>query len=366
MISKIGNDAFRNGGNTINCKISVIIPVFNVEKYLRRCVDSVLAQTFRDFEIILVDDCSPDGSPAICEEYAQKDRRITVIHNAKNEGSSQTRKVGLEAAHGDYILFVDSDDWIESNMLELLYNKAIDDDLDMVCCLFYRNTDTKQSIIEFPFLDDKIEMIKEIAAWTGFSPSVWNKLIKNEICQKINFPTAGYGEDRQIVVQAIHYASRIGYVKTALYHYYSNSSSWCNSSSKVMQRYADEYEIALWVIKFLHNNYSGYFDIFEPELSAYINSLKLHFVQEKPIRDISKLRELYPVSDKQIFNTAWNGSFCNKILLFLAVNHFSVISYFFTDMINFIKMIFKIVYRLLIPANIRHSIWKKRNIKDDL
>jgi glycosyltransferase involved in cell wall biosynthesis len=98
MIPEIENDINKNGLNAINYAISVIIPVFNVEKYLRRCLDSVLSQTFTDFEIILVDDCSPDASPRICEEYAQKDSRIRVIHNTENKGSSLARKVGLDTA----------------------------------------------------------------------------------------------------------------------------------------------------------------------------------------------------------------------------------------------------------------------------
>jgi glycosyltransferase involved in cell wall biosynthesis len=85
-------------GSAGNCKISVIIPVFNVEKYLRRCLDSVLSQTFTDFELVLVDDCSTDASPAICDDYAVKDTRIKVIHNAQNQGSSKARKTGLDAA----------------------------------------------------------------------------------------------------------------------------------------------------------------------------------------------------------------------------------------------------------------------------
>jgi glycosyltransferase involved in cell wall biosynthesis len=338
-------------------KISVIIPVFNVEKYLRRCLDSVLAQTFTGFEIIIVDDCSPDASPEICEEYAKKDGRITVIHNPHNKGLPQARKIGLDATSGDYILFVDSDDWIESNMLELLYNKAIDDDLDMVYCGMYRNTATVQDKFDLILLDDKIEMAKQITIWGNFTPSLCNKLIRHEIYRKIVFPAANYGEDRQIILQAIHYASKIGYIQTALYHYYVNNDSLSNNNSEALQRYADKYEITAWSIQFMENNYGGNFDMFEPELSAYINSLKLHFVQEKPIRDTSKLDELYPVSNKQIFNPAWNEALYNKIILFLAVNKLTCLAYPLSDFFNALKKI----YRLIIPKNIRAIIWVKRH-----
>jgi glycosyltransferase involved in cell wall biosynthesis len=316
-----------------------------------------LAQTFPDFELILVDDRSTDTSPEICEEYAKKDRRIKVIHNAQNKGCPQARKVGLDVACGDYILFADSDDWIEPDMLELMYSKAIDDDLDIVYCGFYKNTDSEQQKIHILFLDNKTEMIKLIAAWKRFSPSLCNKLIKNEIYKMVIFPTANFGEDRQIIVQAIHSAKKIGYMQTALYHYYSNNDSLCNSNSKTLQRYTDEYKIALWMIQFIKNNYNTCFKIFEPELSAYINSLKLHFVQEKPIRDAFKLHELYSASNKQIFNAAWKEALYNKIILFLAVNNLLCLAY----PLSYFFYILKKVYRLLIPKNIRSSIWKKRN-----
>jgi glycosyltransferase involved in cell wall biosynthesis len=335
----------------------VIIPVFNVEKYLRRCLDSVLSQTFTGFEVILVDDCSPDASPEICEEYAKKDRRIKVLHNIQNKGLPQTRKAGLDAACGDYILFVDSDDWVENNMLELLYNKAVSDDLDIVYCGIYINTDTEQYMFDFPFLDDKIEMIKEITVWEKFSPAVWNKLVKREIYKKVIFPSANYGEDRQIIIQVIHYALKTGYIQAALYHYYTNNDSQSNDGSRTLKRYTDQYEIAAWIISFLENNYSDCFNMFEPELSAYINSLKLHFVQEKYIQDTAKLHELYPVSNKRIFDSAWNEAIYNKIILFLAVNKLACLAYPLSGFFNVLKKF----YRLIVPKNVRAIIWGKRH-----
>jgi glycosyltransferase involved in cell wall biosynthesis len=347
-------------------KISVIIPVFNVEKYLRRCVDSVLAQTFRDFEIILVDDCSPDASPAICDEYAGKNTATTtgsgggggvkVMHNPQNKGLSQARKVGLDAAVGDYILFVDSDDWIESNMLELLYNKATDDDLDMVYCGFYNNTDKKQDEFDFDYIDDKFKIIKGIVCCIHFHWIIWNKLVKRDIYNKIFFTTASYGEDIQISFQIMHYIEKFGYIKKSLYHYYYNINSFSNDNSRYFQRILGIYEITLWIVNFCYNNYRSRFSVFEPELSAHINSIKLQFVLEKSIRDTSKLHELYPVSKKRIFNIAWREPVYNKIILFIAVNNFAWLSYLSVDFINMVKKI----YRLVIPQNIRSIIMRMR------
>lgn len=111
-------------------KISIIIPVYNVEKYLVECLDSVLAQTFNDFECIVIDDGSPDNCPAICDEYARKDNRIKVIHK-KNGGVSSARNVGLDAVRGEWVVFVDSDDWIDKRYLEVLYANAIKQGVDV-------------------------------------------------------------------------------------------------------------------------------------------------------------------------------------------------------------------------------------------
>ena len=119
-------------------EISIIVPVYKVEKYLERCVKSILAQTFTDFELILVDDGSPDNCPLMCDEWAKKDKRIKVIHKA-NGGAGQSRNVGLENATGKYIGFVDADDWITRDMYEYLHELIIKEDADVAMCDFTRN-----------------------------------------------------------------------------------------------------------------------------------------------------------------------------------------------------------------------------------
>jgi glycosyltransferase involved in cell wall biosynthesis len=118
--------------------VSVIVPVYNAEKYLHRCIDSILGQTalknpaVSNFELVLVDDCSTDSSLAICEQYAQKDKRVKVIHKNKNGGTADARHTGLEASAGEYVLHLDSDDWIEPDLIEETYKMALDNDSDMV------------------------------------------------------------------------------------------------------------------------------------------------------------------------------------------------------------------------------------------
>ncbi|EGP5489252.1 glycosyltransferase, partial [Enterococcus faecium] len=118
------------------CEISIIVPVYKVEPYLRKCVDSILAQTFTDFEVILVDDGSPDNSGKICDEYASKDSRVRVIHK-KNGGLSSARNAGIDVARGKYLGFVDSDDYIEKDMYELLYDNIVKEQADLSICGIY-------------------------------------------------------------------------------------------------------------------------------------------------------------------------------------------------------------------------------------
>lgn len=113
-------------------KFSVIVPIYKVEKYVRKCIESILSQTYEDYELILVDDGSPDNCPSICDEYAEKDRRIIVIHKS-NGGLVSARNIGVQTASGDYICYVDGDDWIQNNFLETIYNRGISqDNPDMV------------------------------------------------------------------------------------------------------------------------------------------------------------------------------------------------------------------------------------------
>ena len=122
--------------------ISVIVPVYNVEPYLRKCLDSIVNQTYRDFEILIIDDGSTDGSGRICDEYAEKDSRIKVFHT-ENRGLSCARNLGLAEAKGEWIGFVDSDDWIEPDMYEVLIRRAEETGADVVECSHYKELDGK-------------------------------------------------------------------------------------------------------------------------------------------------------------------------------------------------------------------------------
>ena len=159
-----------------NPAISIIIPVYNAENYLRRCIESVLSQSFTDFELILMDDGSKDKSPQICDEYASQDTRVQVIHKA-NGGVSAARNDGLDIAKGEYVTFIDSDDWVEREYLQSLYDKR---SLDFVIGSFINEPSGKQrKINEYTFIGDKL---KDYITKTYLSDGYpWGKLFETSL-----------------------------------------------------------------------------------------------------------------------------------------------------------------------------------------
>lgn len=208
-------------------KISIICPVYKAEKYLHKCIESIIAQTLTDWELILVDDGSPDSSGELCDKYAIQDSRIRIIHK-QNEGVSVARQTGLDAAHGEYVIHVDSDDWVEPNMLEELYKKAKQDDADIVICDYFNNIGTKQTICrQRPSSLEPQQVLIEL--FQQLHGSCCNKLARR-VCYKqygIEFPRGiNYCEDLFTWVQFLsHKEVKVAYLNQAFYHYYDNPDS---------------------------------------------------------------------------------------------------------------------------------------------
>lgn len=199
--------------------ISVIVPIYNVEPYLRQCIDSILAQTYRNLEIILVDDGSPDDCPAICNEYAKIDSRIKVIHK-KNGGLSDARNAGLDIAIGEYIGFVDSDDWIMPDMFEYLLQGILGYKAEISYCGFinvhetwldYQNEQTDKVYTTETALNELFfDRLKNFA---------WNKLYKAELWKKVRFPAGRNFEDILTMYKLFEQAKRIAILKEPKYYY---------------------------------------------------------------------------------------------------------------------------------------------------
>lgn len=206
--------------------ISIIVPIFKAEEYLSKCINSILSQTYTNFELLLIDDGSPDNSGKICDEYASKDTRIRVFHK-QNGGVSSARNLGLKEAKGEWICWVDADDWIENNMLELLVNKALQDFADMVMCdyktigLKYKDSTYCETNILGVSINNKLDLVKDSLS-NLISGALWFKICKKDLYTKynINFiEGADMIEDFSCSIKLIHYSSKITYVNEVLYNY---------------------------------------------------------------------------------------------------------------------------------------------------
>ena len=200
-------------------KISVIVPVYKAESYLHRCVDSILAQTFTDFEVLLIDDGSPDKSGVICDEYAKKDSRVHVFHK-ENGGVSSARQCGIDNAQGEYTIHADPDDWVEPNMLEELYCKAKEADADMVICDFLIEKNEQKILLkQRPSGYEKETLLNDILS-KRLHGSCCNKLVKRSCYNLVTFPhNLNCNEDTFVIMHMINNGTKVVYLNRAYYHY---------------------------------------------------------------------------------------------------------------------------------------------------
>lgn len=244
-------------------KISIIIPVYNCEKFLNKCVDSVLNQTYKNFELILVDDGSKDSSSQICDDYAKKDSRVKVVHKI-NGGSADARNKGIEVSTGSYIGFIDSDDYIDDTMYEKLLNKATEEDSDITMCRFkniYENGTMKffkevnfenvnaENILSY-YLESGFKESKDCVYANGIMGNVWRTLIKKDFIGDIRFQKLLVAEDLLFLISLIKKDTKISIVNEYLYNYLQRTGSIMNSfnKNKIIQRY-DAFKIILNKVK---------------------------------------------------------------------------------------------------------------------
>ena len=213
-------------------KVSVVVPIYGVEKYIERCVRSLFSQTLDDIEFVFIDDCTIDNSMLILENLIiEFEEHIDNMHWSivrykmpRNSGLPSVRKRGIELATGDYILHCDSDDWMDSNMVSDMWNLANDRNLDVVICDFFESTGKEEiyctgvgSDINTVFFD----IFKSVYSW-----ALWNKLFKKELYDNsIIFPKSNIGEDMALTLQLLHYGKSIGHVGKPLYYYFKNPTS---------------------------------------------------------------------------------------------------------------------------------------------
>jgi len=218
--------------------ISVIIPVYNVEEYLAKCVDSILGQTHRTLEVILVNDGSRDGSGRICDAYAQKDARIRVIHQ-ENGGLSKARNVGLEAATGEYITFVDSDDWIEPDAYEHLLELMERYQVKLVCGGNYDvdGETGKKTLGLCPEKEEVLsseEFVGRMFLWDGFDSSACDKLYHRSLLETFRYPEGRVCEDVAVTYKIVLSTERAALSDRPFYNYYHRPGSITISTAEVI------------------------------------------------------------------------------------------------------------------------------------
>lgn len=210
--------------------ISVIVPVYNAEKYLTKCVDSILAQSFENFELILVDDGSKDGSGAICDKYAARDSRVKVLHN-ENGGVSAARESGVAQSRGEYIAFIDADDYIAKDYLTVLYEDIVKNNADIACCdcvEIVNGTETNgfHNVLENRVIENRVEYILDFLNLKEFyGYVVWAKLIRKELLKGQMFKQIHFGEDTVYILNLFEKATITTLNDYKGYYYIRNEDS---------------------------------------------------------------------------------------------------------------------------------------------
>ena len=254
--------------------ISVIVPVYYVEQYIEKCIESLINQTYKNIEIILVDDGSPDNCPSICDEYAEKDNRIKVIHK-ENGGLSDARNAGMQVATGDYISYIDSDDWVEPQMFEKMLNRLIEDNSDVVSCgvkwveengTLIRNVSAGSNTV----LNRK-ESLKELLNDGLIKQHVWNKLYKTDIIRNISFEKGKYHEDVFWSYQVFGIAEKVSIMTDSFYCYVQRPNSIM--SVGYSDKRLDALDAMLQRCYYMKKNFPELYDL---SLYTYLGSCMYH------------------------------------------------------------------------------------------
>ncbi|OKZ56230.1 MAG: hypothetical protein BHV99_06405 [Clostridium sp. 26_21] len=288
--------------------ISIVIPVYKVEKYLEKCIESVLKQTYTNLQIILVDDGSPDNCGKICDEYAKRDSRIDVIHKV-NGGLSEARNVGISKAKGRYIGFVDSDDYIKENMYEILLNLIKKYNADASICNLYDVIEGKEyirnknnGIQEYSRLD----ILKEVLLDKNIQSYAWNKLYKKELFDEVKYPIGKKYEDIGTTFYIFEKCNKIVVTSEPEYYYLKRSDSLVNNVTE--STVFDYMELILQRYLYINDNikelkqYNDYY-LVRTLLTANNDIKELKQIEEKTKQ---KYNELYNIS-KEILRTNYSN-----------------------------------------------------------
>lgn len=290
--------------------ISVIVPIYNVEKYLSKCIESIINQTYKDLEIILVDDGSTDSSGKICDEFATKDNRIKVIHK-KNGGLSDARNIGLDVCRGNYISFIDSDDYIELDMYEKMIKIIVNKKVDIVSCNYNHIYNNNKVVFFKVDVDELIKsknlLYEKIFTYSNFDLVVFNKLYKSTIFENIRFPVGiSPAEDLNILYDIINISNNFYCLSEALYNKVERSEGLSHTTKiKDCLNNVEAYEILL---KKIQNDkildYNKILKICSDNLFIHYKHLldKIYMLNNVMYSDLEKntIKRIYYLYDKDL------------------------------------------------------------------
>lgn len=300
-------------------KLSIIVPVYNVERYIEKCVNSIMNQTFKEFELILVDDGSTDSCGVICDKYANLDPRVKVIHK-KNGGLSSARNVGIKMSSAKYIAFVDSDDWIDEKMYEIMYKiMEKNENIDIVQCGYIDaesediEIETNYNSIEFEVMDKKLALKNIYGLNAKENVVAWNKIYKYHLFNEISFPEGKIHEDMFTTHRLLYKSNQVAFINEKLYFYRKTPNSITNSKFNVKK--LDLLEAFKDRMIFFKN--IDEYELYSQSLLSYMNYLKeFYFKSKKELENkrIAKNIQLEHRKFLKIFLKNKRVSIKNKII----------------------------------------------------
>lgn len=317
-------------------KVSVIIPVYNVEKYIDRCLKSLVNQTFKDYEVIVVNDGSPDNSQKIIDKYTKKYHKLIKSVIKENGGQGSARNLGIELSKGKYVMFVDSDDYIEKTMIEELYSK-VEEGYDIVACNNYIEYENGQKLED---IDESIYFNKE-KNYLFSKPAVWNKIFLKDIIvkNKIKFREKLWYEDFDFTINIYGLTDKIGFVPKPLYNYIIREGSTMNNSN--IQRNLEIILAFDEIIKFYKSKkiYTKYYDyleflaIYNIYIATNVRVINAKADKKKKLEVINKINNYMYKNFPDFKNNKYIDEYLSKnkkvILKLMNNKHYSLINIIF-------------------------------------
>lgn len=324
-------------------KVSVIIPMFRVEKFISRCAVSLFEQTLQDVEFIFVDDASPDGSvellQKVIEKYPQRENRITILTHLENKGLPSARNTGLAAAGGQYIFHCDSDDFVEPDMLERLYDEAARHDADIVWCDWFLTLSRNERYMPQPSFTDSKDAVRAMLSG-GMKYNVWNKLVKRSLYDeyRIDFPSGyGMGEDLTMIMLFAN-AKKIHYYPKAFYHYVKTNSTAFSQTYSARHLSELRYNVDR-IEKFIQGKFGNTLD---KELSFMKLEAKFPFLLSEDPLKLQTWVEWYPEANTYIMQNK-SLSLRSRLLQWCAANGYWTLVRCYNKLFN--KVVYGLIYK---------------------